>query len=92
MGILKVAFIIIMLLTLSSCAFQNRTTPVSNEVVGSEEAEVVESPSREAVFVYGNPKDLPKRLVLTLGSEPLLLPSGYVRLVGVVSGGKPTAC
>ena len=48
--------------------------------------------SREAVFIYGNRSDLRKTITLKVGGEPVLLPSGYVRLAGVVRGKRPTAC
>lgn len=85
-------FLIVMMLLPSSCAPQSQKSVVKGEeTVVSEEAETIESPSREAVFVYGNQTNLPKRIVLAFTGEPVLLPSGYVRLVGVVSGGKPMA-
>ncbi len=84
---------ILIIFILTSCSSHKRIEDSAiKENAVTEEAETVESPTREAVFVYGNPKDCPKRLVLTLAGEPVLLPSGYVRLVGVVSGGRPIAC
>ena len=78
---------------LSSCAAERPKAPVIIERPDlSAEAETAPAPSREAVFIYGGRKNLASRLILTLTGEPVLLPSGYVRLVGVVSGGKPTAC
>ena len=76
---------------LSSCSAQPRKVN-SEAAVVSAEAEEVTGPSREAVFVYNNTENLPSKLILALSSEPILLPSGYARLVGVVSGGKKTAC
>jgi len=52
---------------------------------------VSDAPSREAVFTYNDKKEMPRRLVLSLAGEPLLLPSGYVRLAGVVRGERPVA-
>ncbi|MFA6169998.1 MAG: hypothetical protein WCW67_00640 [Candidatus Margulisiibacteriota bacterium] len=43
-----------------------------------------EQPSREAVYVYSEKQAGPNSLMLR--SEPLLLSTGYARLVGVVSG------
>jgi len=81
-----------MVLVLSSCASRDEKSAINTEgSVATEEAEVVDYPSREAVFVYGKQKELPKVLILKFGGEPILLPSGYVRLVGVVSGGNPLA-
>jgi len=48
--------------------------------------------SREAVFTYGSSKNLAPCLTLKISGEPVLLPSGYVRLVGVVSGERQVAC
>jgi len=87
--VLLIAFAGIML---SSCSLQSHKPVLSEETAATEETEAAEIPSREAVFVYGNQKNSPSKLVLTFSSEPVLLPSGYVRLVGVVSGGRPIAC
>ena len=83
----------VMALALCSCAERDQKETVPEEpAVASEEAESIETLSREAVFVYKNTKDPPGRMILSIGGEPVLLPSGYVRLVGVVSGGRPIAC
>lgn len=95
----KFALILLMVavIVLSSCASQNPTIVGNHKAADGEDGfaepveEKIDIPSREAVFIYGNQCNSPKRLVLNLGSEPVLLPSGYVRLVGVVSGGKPVA-
>jgi len=87
--VLLIAFAGIML---SSCSSQSHKPALNEETVATEETEAAEIPSREAVFVYGNQKNSPSKLVLTFSGEPVLLPSGYVRLVGVVSGGRPMAC
>lgn len=48
--------------------------------------------SRKPVFVYSEKDNLSKEeIVLRINNEPILLTSGYVRLVGVVSGGRPMA-
>lgn len=49
-------------------------------------------PSREAVYIYNDRTSSRRKIILHLGGEPSLLSSGYVRLVGVVRGGSPTAC
>jgi hypothetical protein len=55
--------------------------PVSSEVQ-----------KREPIFVYKDQSpEASKRISLKLNGEPLLLTSGYVRLAGVVSGGRPIA-
>lgn len=82
----------ILALLLSSCSFKNSEPQGIIEDQASLEAEGIAAPSREAVFLYNDAKTLPKRVALNLAGEPVLLPSGYVRLVGVVSGGKPIAC
>jgi hypothetical protein len=57
-----------------------------------EEMITVEADSREALFVYDQQLQPAKdELILKFDDEPLLLASGYVRLVGVVSGGMPLA-
>jgi hypothetical protein len=78
---------------LAACAAQPRKV-INDSAIStvSEEAEVVSVPSRESVFVYGNRKNLSARLVLALTGEPVLLPSGYLRLAGVVSGERKTVC
>ena len=83
--------ILICALLLSSCSLEKDAPQRSISAPPSLEAEAVEAPSREAIFTYGGAKDLPRKLVLILAGEPVLLPSGYVRLVGVVSGGRPIA-
>jgi hypothetical protein len=86
--------LIALALLLSACASQPPRKIVNNdsEPAVSGEAETVSEPSRESVFIYSKRQSLSSRLVLSLAGEPVLLPSGYIRLVGVVSGGKPTAC
>lgn len=84
---------VIAALSVSSCASRPpKAFQEAEEVSLTGEAEAVEIPSREAVYVYNNQKKLAEKMVLRLNGESPLLPSGYVRLVGVVSGGKPIAC
>ncbi|MFA4844058.1 MAG: hypothetical protein WC632_03815 [Candidatus Margulisiibacteriota bacterium] len=48
---------------------------------------------RGSVYVYGQDRPANSgRVILQLNGEPLLLPSGYARVVGVVSGVSPVAC
>lgn len=95
--ILKLIFIIILILALSSCASVKEKPGESLEGEGSgimvEEAPSVEAEARQPIYVYENQpeKVFLRKVTLTLSSEPLLLPNGYVRLVGVVSGGRPMA-
>ena len=57
-----------------------------------EKAPSVEVEPREPVYVYDkHPGNNLKEVALSLNNEPLLLSNGYLRLVGVVSGGKPLA-
>jgi len=78
---------------ISSCASRSpRNFQTIEAATPSEEAETIEAPSREAVYIYSNQKKLAENIILRFSSEPILLPSGYARLVGVVSGGKPVAC
>lgn len=58
------------------------------EVSATQEAE-----PRGSVYVYGQARVTdPQQIILRLNGEPLLLPSGYARVVGVVSGVSPVAC
>ncbi|MDD5382713.1 MAG: hypothetical protein PHH60_03555 [Candidatus Margulisbacteria bacterium] len=91
---MKILIAALLLLTMffSSCASQEKVSvEPGTETTITPEAEMLEMPSREAVFVYGSTKDLPRIVTLKLAGEPFLFPSGYVRLAGVVSGGKPVA-
>jgi hypothetical protein len=92
--------LLLMLPLLSACASPpSKVYSSSEESVASQQsldaqetqAASVELPSREAVFIYGNAKDLPAQIILRLGGAPLLLLSGYVRLVGIVAGENPAA-
>ena len=91
-----VVFILLTAVFLTSCSGSNGESSVepqteSLEVVESRE-NTIEVDPREALFVYKNqPAADQHEIILKLNAEPLLLPSGYVRLVGVVSGGKPLA-
>ena len=95
--ILKLIFIILLILALSSCsgikekAEENLERDESEAMV--EQRASIEAAVREPLYVYKNqPEGIASRNVtLTLNEEPLLLPNGYVRLVGVVSGGRPMA-
>lgn len=75
---------------LSSCAA--KAPPPEREFI----PEVIATPeveSRGSVYVYGQDRLTNSgRVILQLNGEPLLLPSGYARVVGVVSGGRPVAC
>ena len=94
--IFKGAFVIVLALLLTSCSGSGKEpkTAVREEpleVVESRE-NTVEVDPREPLYVYKNqPAADQQEIVLRLNAEPLLLTSGYVRLVGVVSGGKPLA-
>lgn len=81
-------FIIISVLVLSSCALPPETAGrEENPALETPEAgSIAEGPSREAVFIYNQQKTLARKISLKLGSEPLLFPSGYLRLTGVVDG------
>ena len=93
MRIIKFILILLSALLLSSCSAKDQTTTASVQPTAvTAEAETINEPSREAVFVYNNPGKTPKQITLVLGGEPILLPSGYARLSGVVSGEKRIAC
>lgn len=93
---IKIFILILTALLLVSCSPSKEkgleTTKEEPEMVMVEEETTLETDSREALFVYDQPLMSDKNeLILKLESEPLLLASGYIRLVGVVSGGKPLA-
>jgi hypothetical protein len=77
-------------MTLTSCAAK-QTAPdreFTPETTITREVE-----TRGSVYVYGQGQPTgADRIELKLNGEPLLLPSGYARIVGVVSGGCPVAC
>jgi hypothetical protein len=83
--------LLVIVIPLSACAPQSR--PVSsNKIEADPSAEAEPIASRETLFVYGGKKTASSRLVLELSGEPVLLSSGYLRLVGVVAGARPMAC
>ena len=89
-----VCFLLITLvMLLAACASPPRKA-INPDVISTvtEEAETVSVPSRESIFVYGNRKNLSARLILALAGEPVLLPSGYLRLAGVISGERRAVC
>jgi hypothetical protein len=82
---------------LSSCSSDREKAEVPLEEkeieVVQEQAAAPEALARKPVFIY---QDQPEQIssqevILRLNAEPVLLSSGYVRLVGVVSGGRPLA-
>jgi hypothetical protein len=80
--------LIILLIFCCGCS----PAPVSEKTEAPETASIeVSAPSREAVFVYGQEKDRPRKLVLKLGAEPKLLSAGYLQLVGIVAGERSAA-
>ena len=87
----RACFILLVPLLLTACAPQPRRTALEPAPAVTEEAETAAVPSREPVYIYGN-KNLPARLTLSFSGEPFLLPSGYARLAGVVSGQRLAAC
>lgn len=87
--------LIIFLLLLSSCSVQKSSSTFKSDSeadISREASAGAVTNSREAVFVYSRKKDLQRRLILKVGGEPCLFPAGYVQLVGVVLGDKPTVC
>jgi len=90
---LAVFILFILPLTLSSCAFppSSSNKPEEPEVTAEASLDILPSetaPSREAVFISDNqsPSDKPE-IILKLNAEPYLMPSGYVRLIGIIDGG-----
>lgn len=84
-------YIVLLVLAVVVSACSSPETDDQPTFEPTEEAAIVAAPSREAVFVYSDKAGLPKTLSLLLGGEPFLLPSGYARLVGVVSGDERVA-
>lgn len=96
-NIFVVFLIILLIIPLASCCSPQDEVDISSdpedEEIVEEQLSVENVPSREALYVYNNNQpamDLTE-VALTLNGEPLLLSSSYVRLVGVVSGGRPMA-
>ena len=88
-----VSLLIMAALTVTSCSSENKSSAtIDSGSAATEEATAEESATRESVFVYNQQKNTPNRMVLSFTRGPVLLPSGYARLAGVVSGGKPIAC
>lgn len=95
MIILKILAFLITLLFATSCSsgdqIQGKNTAADDEPFYDPPA-TVEAEKREAVFVYKDKSPhTSRKLTLKLNGEPVLLASGYVRLAGVVSGGRPIA-
>jgi len=88
-----IVFLALLLVSCSSPKEEPKVERVPDDAEFVEEqVATVEADPRKPLFVYKN--QLPNALdeiILQLNSEPVLLTSGYVRLVGVVSGGKPLA-
>ena len=94
--LLKLLLLIFSALFLVSCSSPQEKVEIESANDDAEFIEEAVSPevsTRQPIFVYKNqsPK-VSEEITLRLNAEPLLLPSGYVRLVGVVSGGRPIAC
>ena len=95
--IIKLIFLILAVLALSSCSADGKAA--MEETIQEEAAEndeivsSLEVGTRELLYVYEEGPDniTSREVVLKLNSEPLLLAGGYVRLAGVVSGGRPIA-
>ncbi len=91
------ALLMVPLLSMASCSSDQTEQKVSSSVdspdgITIEAESISEGISREAVFIYGNKADPRKNITLKVGGEPILLPSGYLRLSGVVRGCQPIAC
>ena len=76
---------------LTSCSGSNSEPVIEPESV-EEESITPEAKPREALFVYQDKTKIGQQEIeLKLNAAPLLLSDSYVRLAGVVSGGKPIA-
>ncbi len=95
--LIKLIFLVLAILALSSCSSRPEQVEVKAEEeelrVEEEIAPTAEAEAREAVYIYkAHPGQVSSdKITLAMNDDPLLLPDGYVRLVGVVSGGKPIA-
>jgi len=94
--IIKLIFLILAVLALSSCSARNKaeaTTPPDETEILEEDVPTPEAEARETIYIYKeHPEQVSSdKITLVMNNDPLLLPDGYVRLVGVVSGGKPIA-
>ena len=98
MNKLLLLFIIALTFFLTSCA-----APADKKIEPKENAlkseQPVASPSREALYVYGEETNEPDKIILTLGGEPALTATGYLRLTGIINPDddqpateKPTVC
>lgn len=88
---MKLELLILMVFFLCSCAAPQEEKSVSADNAAND-GMVEEAPTREALYVYNNNAiETSPEIILSLNSRPLLLAAGYIRLVGVVSGGKPIA-
>jgi hypothetical protein len=72
----------VLALLLSSCSSKPQESSNISEI--SEEAVVASTPTAEPVYLYGTKSDLPGRLTVKLTDVPILFPSGYLRLAGIV--------
>jgi hypothetical protein len=84
-----------MLLALSSCSADKEkvdVVPVAVEEI-EESIPSFEAEARAPLYICADQVTSisPDMILLKLNAEPILLASSYVRLVGVVSGGKPLA-
>ena len=86
--------LLLSLLIICACAPAQETVKATEETepLGTEEVASQEVAPRSPLFVYNNQASKsPAEFTLSINASPLLLPDGYVRLVGVVSGGNPLA-
>ncbi len=78
--------IVSIIFLLCGCSSPQEEIIISEEK--EEESEIIQ-PSREAVYVYNQqPENNSKQITLKLNNEPLLMPEGSMRLLGVVVGGR----
>jgi hypothetical protein len=100
----KIIFIMFAALLLTSCSSVKQKEELKPEDDKREivQETTVEAENREPIYVYRKEQEQNlKEVTLRMNSQPILLPvrrsldeggaSGYVRLVGVVSGGRPIA-
>jgi hypothetical protein len=89
---LRLLPLLTLLVALSACAAPGpKEVRPQTKSYSSAETEGIEVVTREAVYLYNETKALSRQVTIKIGGEPFLLPSGYARLAGVVSGGRPVA-
>ena len=96
--IIKCCLLISLTLLLSSCSTQKDEKNINtgfredDVAIVEEQAASPAVDARQPIYIYNQQKQNEEQeTTLRLNGDPLLLRNNYVRLVGVVSGGRPMA-